>query len=361
MSNLLVKNLVKQFPGNESLALDNVSFAVEEGEIIALLGPSGCGKTTTLRCIAGLEDPDQGEIWLNDRKITLNARHLVPPERRGMGMVFQSYSIWPHMTVGENIAIGLRAKGLNRSEVESKVQEVLEMVRLPGLERRPATDLSGGQQQRVALARSLALEPEVLLFDEPLSNLDANLREQMRFELRELLQRLGITSVYVTHDQTEAFVISDRVCVMQLGHLVQVGTPKEIYQRPATRFVAEFIGSSNILEGTVHESNGQHTLVDIGGDRNVWATGLAQRGAQVEVSIRSEGVKLQPCNTSSRPENCVEAEVVQRVYLGSAYQYSVLLGKQSLRITTGLDTELEEGQHVWVVATPDNVLVLGTS
>ena len=358
MGKLLVKNLIKQFPGNDLPALDGVSFTVDEGESVALLGPSGCGKTTTLRCIAGLEHPDQGEIWLDDRQITLNARHLIPPERRGMGMVFQSYSIWPHMTVNENIAIGLRAKGLKKAEAQQKIEEVLELVRMPGLASRPATDLSGGQQQRVALARSLALEPKVLLFDEPLSNLDVTLREQMRFELRELLQRLAITSVYVTHDQTEAFVISDKVCIMHFGKLVQVGTPKEIYQKPTTRFVAEFIGSSNILSGTIRETSGNLVLVDFGNNQVLWVTGTASPNAQVEVSIRREGVTL--CRDPiAQPGNAVEVVIAQRVYMGSTYQYSVSLADQSMHIIIGLDGELAVNEHVWVVVPPENAMVLG--
>jgi ABC-type Fe3+/spermidine/putrescine transport system ATPase subunit len=358
MGKLLVKNLIKRFPGSDSPALDGVSFTVEEGEIVALLGPSGCGKTTTLRCIAGLEHPDQGEIWLDDRQITLNARHRIRSERRGMGMVFQSYSIWPHMTVNENIAIGLRAKGLKKAEAQQKIEEVLELVRLPGLASRPATDLSGGQQQRVALARSLALEPKVLLFDEPLSNLDANLREQMRFELRELLQRLAITSVYVTHDQTEAFVISDKICVIQLGKLVQVGTPTEIYQKPAIRFVAEFIGSSNILSGVIRETNDNQVLIDFGNDQTLWATGTASLNAQVDVSIRPEGITLSR-DSSAQPDNALEVVINQSAYMGSTYQYIVLLANQSMRITTGIDVKLEVGEHVCVVVPPDHVMVLG--
>jgi ABC-type Fe3+/spermidine/putrescine transport system ATPase subunit len=358
MGELRVQHLSKTFDSMAGAAVDDVSFVAAEGDVISLLGPSGCGKTTTLRCIAGLEQPEDGEIWLDGRAITRGSHHLVPSERRGMGMVFQSYSIWPHMTVGENIAIGLRAKKMNRTDIAKKVGEVLALVRLPGLERRRATDLSGGQQQRVALARSLALEPKVLLFDEPLSNLDANLREQMRNELQELLSRLGITSIYVTHDQAEAFVISNRVCVMYGGKIVQSGPPQEIYQRPATRFVAEFIGSANILRGAIRAIDGDTVKVSLPDGQTILATGEGRLGQEVELCVRSEAVDVETTDPGDGGTPALVGKVSGRSYLGGSIEYRVAVGSESVRVGLRPTVQLEIGQKVWIRTVPASVLVL---
>ena len=233
-------------------AVDSIGFDIAPGELVTLLGPSGCGKTTTLRAVAGLETPSGGTIRLNgDTVYSAGERRNVPAEKRGVSMVFQSYAIWPHMTVFDNVAYGLRVRRLPQAEVRQNVERVLDLVQMQGFADRPASKLSGGQQQRVAVARAIAFSPSVVLFDEPLSNLDAKLRAEMRVELRELQRRLDITSLYVTHDQEEALAISDRVIVMNGGRIEQIGTPEDIYNRPHSRFVADFVGSANLIEGKV--------------------------------------------------------------------------------------------------------------
>ncbi|WP_089942052.1 ABC transporter ATP-binding protein, partial [Candidatus Entotheonella palauensis] len=241
MARVEVRGLTKHF-GSE-VAVAGIDLSAPEGHFVTLLGPSGCGKTTTLRCLAGLERPDAGEIYIGDQCVAAPRQNIwVPPEKRNIGMVFQSYAVWPHLTVFDNIAYGLRVRGIGRSEIAKRTQETLDLVGLSGFADRYATQLSGGQQQRVSLARALAYNPSVILFDEPLSNLDAKLREHMRLELTRLQQRLGITAVYVTHDQSEALVMSDTIIVMNHGRILQQGAPEAIYAEPASRFVADFVG-----------------------------------------------------------------------------------------------------------------------
>ena len=243
-------------------AVDNIAFAIAPGELVTLLGPSGCGKTTTLRSVAGLETPTGGTIRLNGSAVySARERRNVPAEKRGVSMVFQSYAIWPHMTVFDNVAYGLRVRKLPQAEVRQNVERVLDLVQMQAFADRPASKLSGGQQQRVAVARAIAFSPSVLLFDEPLSNLDAKLRAEMRVELRELQRRLDITSLYVTHDQEEALAISDRVIVMNGGRIEQIGTPEDIYNRPQSRFVADFVGSANLIAGKVRGQGANGTLI----------------------------------------------------------------------------------------------------
>ncbi len=238
-------------------AVDSIGFDIAPGELVTLLGPSGCGKTTTLRAVAGLETPSGGIIRLNGNSVySASERRNVPAEKRGVSMVFQSYAIWPHMTVFDNVAYGLRVRRLPQAEVRQNVERVLDLVQMQGFADRPASKLSGGQQQRVAVARAIAFSPSVVLFDEPLSNLDAKLRAEMRVELRELQRRLDITSLYVTHDQEEALAISDRVIVMNGGRIEQIGTPEDIYNRPHSRFVADFVGSANLIAGKVRGPSG---------------------------------------------------------------------------------------------------------
>src|SRR6187431_1968931 len=238
-------------------AVRGVSFSVQPGEHLTLLGPSGCGKTTTLRAIAGLEQPSGGSIYVDGQAMyDASARRNVPTEQRGVSMVFQSYAVWPHMTVFDNVAYGLRVRKQPAAELAANVEKALDLVQMRHLADRPASKLSGGQQQRVALARAIAFSPTVVLFDEPLSNLDAKLRSEMRIELRELQRRLDITSVYVTHDQEEALAISDRVIVMNVGVIEQIGTPEDIYNRPNSRFVADFVGSANLITGRIRGANG---------------------------------------------------------------------------------------------------------
>ena len=286
---LRVHDLVKEFgsydePSSRVVAVDRVTLRVEEGELVTLLGPSGCGKTTLLRMIAGFEDPTQGDIFFGERRV-----NDVPPNGRNAAMVFQSYAIFPHLDVFENIAFGLRLKRLSPVDIGERMTKVLELTGLTGLERRQPNQLSGGQQQRVALARAIIMEPQMLLFDEPLSNLDAKLREQMRIELRALQQRLHITSVYVTHDQSEAMSISDRVVVMRDGRVEQEGTPLELYGRPKNHFVAEFIGKVNFMEGQV--SAGGVEIQDRRFTVDLRETGLRE-GDRAECTIRPEGIRI---------------------------------------------------------------------
>ena len=256
MPSLTIENLSKHF--DEVRAVDDLDLEVEDGEMLTLLGPSGCGKTTTLRCIAGLERPTAGRIILGEGVVTdIDGGVFVLPEKREMGMVFQSYAVWPHMTLFENVAYPLRARGMSRGDISGKVMNTLKLVQLDGLEHRYSTQISGGQQQRVALARSLVSEPSLLLFDEPLSNLDANLRVQMRLEIRELQERLNFTAVYVTHDQTEAMALSDRIAIMDHGVMQQIADPREIYNRPQNRFVASFMGTTKPFRGCEEGGGGR--------------------------------------------------------------------------------------------------------
>src|SRR5690348_10646164 len=265
---LEVRDLVKAFTPAGRPAVDGVSFVVPAGEIVVLLGPSGCGKTTTLRCVAGLEHPTGGAIAIGGRIVSSPADGvMVPPRRRGIGMVFQSYAVWPHMTVAQNVRYPLKHRGVGRAEADRRVAEVLDLVGLHEFASRPVVSLSGGQMQRVALARSLVYRPHLLLLDEPLSNLDAKLRVRLRDDLRRILKATGMTALYVTHDQSEAVVLGDRVGVMRDGRLLQMAAPNEIYNRPADLFVANFTGATNELAGTLVERNGQFGVVDFGEGR----------------------------------------------------------------------------------------------
>jgi iron(III) transport system ATP-binding protein len=310
----VVKIFAARSGGGEVVAVDHVDIQIEQGELVTLLGPSGCGKTTTLRLIAGFEFPTQGTIAVDGQVI-----NDVPPHKRDMSMVFQSYAIFPHLSVYENMAYGLKVQRLPGKEVRERVATALGLVELTGLENRAPNELSGGQQQRVALARALVMEPKVLLMDEPLSNLDAKLREQMRTEIRRIQKRLGITSVYVTHDQVEAMTLSDRIVVMHEGKIEQIGTPTEIYRHPRTRFVADFIGTANFVEGTVKERNRDQLLVSLLGTvMTVPAlNGDFRDGQSVTVVIRPEMVEIGPS------ERVVEGTVGRATYLGNVVEYDV--------------------------------------
>src|SRR5216684_3789297 len=268
-------------------AVDDVSFTVAAGEIVALLGPSGCGKTTTLRCVAGLEHPSAGAIRIGGAVVSAPERGvLVPPRLRNIGMVFQSYAVWPHMTVWQNVAYPLRRRGISRAERNRKVSEALALVGLSDYAQRQVVSLSGGQMQRVALARSLVYQPQLLLLDEPLSNLDANLRLRLRDDLRQIIKRTGVTALYVTHDQAEAVVLGDRIGVMRDGRLLQIGAPTEIYNRPADLFVANFTGASNLLAGRVIDRQGEFGTVEAGGHRlTAWLPAGVTVGAAVKVAV----------------------------------------------------------------------------
>jgi ABC-type Fe3+/spermidine/putrescine transport system ATPase subunit len=322
---LELRDVVKQY--GSVRAVDHLSFTIERGEVFTLLGPSGCGKSTTLRIVAGLEHPEEGELILTGQTI-VSAKEgvFLPPERRNMGMVFQSYAIWPHFTVFENIAFPLRLRKLGGEELRKRVDETLDIVGLAGLGERPATALSGGQQQRVALARALVYSPDILLLDEPLSNLDAKLREHMRLELRSIQRRLGMTVLFVTHDQAEAMTMSDRVAVMNSGHFEQVGQPNEVYERPASTFVRDFLGRALVLEGFGRREGGcLHVALSGEQDRVliVEDSALPLNGDTVPLAIscRPEDVRLEA--VAEAAPNRIVVTVEEAAYLGERVEYNV--------------------------------------
>jgi ABC-type Fe3+/spermidine/putrescine transport system ATPase subunit len=313
-------------------AVDRMSFTLSEGEFFTLLGPSGCGKTTTLRLVAGLEEPDDGEILLNGAPIAAPRRGLfVPPDKRQMGMVFQSYAIWPHMTVFENVAFPLRVRKETAAAVKSRVLQALETVGLAGLEARGATEASGGQQQRIALARALVYTPAILLLDEPLSNLDAKLREQMRFELRALQRKLKLTILYVTHDQTEAMTLSDRIAVVNRGRFEQVGAPFDVYERPATSFAGEFLGRTVMFEGTIQSNHTGRCVELIEGSGRLYLdrdqAGRFAGGEAVRLLTRPEDIEILARGELS--QNDIPARIEEVAYLGDHFEYHVQAGGHS--------------------------------
>jgi multiple sugar transport system ATP-binding protein len=327
---LEVKDLRKQFSIGRP-AVDGVSFAVPAGEIVVLLGPSGCGKTTILRCVAGLEHPTSGEISIGGRLVSSPERGvLVPPRSRNLGMVFQSYAVWPHMTVRQNVVYPLTHRKIARIEANRKVDEVLELVGLSEYADRQVVALSGGQMQRVALARSIVYRPKLLLLDEPLSNLDAKLRLRLRDDLRVILKQTGMTALYVTHDQAEAVVLGDRIGVMRDGKLLQIGSPDEIYNRPADLFVANFTGATNELTGTLISRNGQFGLVDFGEGRRGEAALLhaLDAGEKVRIALRPENIRLGKQDGA----NLFPARVIDRRYQGTQTVYDIDLFGRRLEV-----------------------------
>ena len=336
----------------EATAVNGVSFTVGQGEHLTLLGPSGCGKTTTLRAIAGLEQPASGSITIDGRSMFDGAKRInVPTEDRGVSMVFQSYAVWPHMTVFDNVAYGLRVRKQDKGEIKANVERALDLVQMRHLADRGASKLSGGQQQRVALARAVAFSPTVVLFDEPLSNLDAKLRAEMRVELRELQRRLGITAVYVTHDQEEALAISDRVVVMNVGVIEQIGTPEEIYNRPKSHFVADFVGSANIIKGKL---TGPGTFATEGGVPLRVTAPHAPSGAETEVALRTAyiGVAANP------GDNQVAGTVHQRLFHGDFVQYIVDTPLGRLIVRRPPTNLLAEGAQVTLSFAPEHCVLL---
>lgn len=350
-----MENLTRRF--SDVVAVDHMTLRVTNGEILTLLGPSGCGKTTLLRCVAGFLKPDEGNIYLGGRVIT-----DLPPERRGMGMVFQSYALWPHMTVFDNIAFGLKLRKTPKDEIGKQVRDALDMVRLSGLEHRFPRQLSGGQQQRVAVARALAMKPEVLLFDEPLSNLDAKLREEMRFEIKDLQRKLKITSVYVTHDQAEALVLSDRIALMDKGKLVYLGSPREIYDFPRNRFVADFIGVTSFIEGIVESFNADmnRAIIRTEDGLSVHASARDVKKDQwVAVSVRPEHIRLSTFKKIEGP-NSFEGRISKMAYLGNSINYHVEVGAWLLRTQTGPELVFKPGEKVEVQLDPQRIAVIAT-
>jgi ABC-type Fe3+/spermidine/putrescine transport system ATPase subunit len=342
---LEVQRLVKHY--GAAIAVDLVSFELYRGETLTLLGPSGCGKSTTLRLIAGLERPDDGEILVNGTVIASGAKRIcLPPEKRNMGLVFQSYAIWPHMTVEENVAYPLRIRHVPEAETRRRVERMLELTGLDGLARRPATNLSGGQQQRVALARSLVYEPDILLLDEPLSNLDAKLRHEMRVQLKRLQAALGTTILFVTHDQLEAMTLSHRIAVMRAGVIEQVGAPREIYNRPATHFVHSFIGQCINLRGRVAGA-GAERYVEIAGQGRVTLPPdqSAVADEAVWLSIRPEHVQIVANGVEPAP-NQLAAVVDDVAYVGDRYECTLRLGEAEVILEAPRTLELQAGQPV---------------
>ncbi|HEY7167858.1 MAG TPA: ABC transporter ATP-binding protein [Candidatus Binatia bacterium] len=357
MSFLRIQNLYKIF--NRVVAVDHLNLDIEEGEFFTLLGSSGCGKTTTLRLIGGLEKPDGGEIYLGERCLASPGRKIfAKPEKRDMGMVFQSYALWPHMTVFENVVYPLKLRGVRGSEAEKKVAQVLGVVGLAGLESRPAPALSGGQQQRVALARALVFSPHVLLLDEPLSNLDAQLREEMRRELRSLQQRLKINVLFVTHDQIEALSLSDRIAIMKAGQLEQVGTPEEVYYRPTTPFVRDFLGKTFLLAAKVLGTTEHHVNVEVmkacvarlsieRGNVSRCGNGGPEQGQPVTLAIRPEKIQIWGTPPEGR-RNMIEANLQAAQFLGDRYEYTVALGSETRVLASAAAQPVLPGQKVFL-------------
>ncbi|HEY7166825.1 MAG TPA: ABC transporter ATP-binding protein [Candidatus Binatia bacterium] len=335
--------------------LKGVSLNIPEGSLYTFLGPSGCGKTTTLRCVAGLERPDGGKITIGGHTVYAQGERVyVPTNKRPIGMVFQSYAIWPHMTVAENVAYPLTIQRRPKDEIRKRVSEVLKVVGLDGLEDRPAPKLSGGQQQRVAFARALVNEPKVMLLDEPLSNLDARLRVQMRFEIKALQRRTSITTIFVTHDQSEALAISDQIAVMHGGKLIEVGSPHQLYTRPKRKFTATFLGLTNLIEGKVLEVDGDSRPGKLATKKGVLsfipATKLKKDQAAV-ISIRPENIPLH----KSKPQgldNVLEGTVTEAIFMGDAYQCKIAVGDDVISVHTHPFNAVNPGDKVFLHLDP---------
>ncbi len=358
MAFIEIQQLLKTY--RKTIAVNRIDLLVEKGEMLTLLGPSGCGKTTTLRCIAGLETPQGGEIVIDGQPMI--EKGFVPPSKRGIGMVFQNYAVWPHMKVFSNVAYGLKLRKRPKSEIRTKTMEVLEMVGLGGMEERYPGQLSGGQQQRVALARALIGNPKVLLLDEPLSNLDAKLREKMRFEIKSLTRRMGITSVYVTHDQAEAMVISDRIAVMKSGNIVQIDTPQQIYAEPADSFVADFIGTMNFIPATMGptDSSTNTTSVRTAFSEHLLCHPPMQHidvGAKVFASIRPEDVAVFT-DAPADNVNVFKGIIHHRAYLGNFLYFFVNVNDETIRVQVPHHLSREEGQELYLHLNPQKCKIL---
>ncbi|NLW81986.1 MAG: ABC transporter ATP-binding protein [Desulfovibrionales bacterium] len=345
--------------GKTIKALDNVDLTIPANQIFTLLGPSGCGKTTLLRCIVGLESPDSGEISIGDEVVWSRDKGVfVPTEQRGLGMVFQTYAIWPHMNVFDNVAYPLQTRNTPRDVIRQKVEKTLRFVQLEGFEKRPATKLSGGQQQRVALARALVAEPKVILFDEPLSNLDAKLREETRKELRTFLTELAITAVYVTHDRVEALALSDSIAVMRAGRIIEVGSPQKIYFDADHRFVADFIGRANLIPARVVGQREDATVV-----QSPLGVIACQRrnfpvGGEVTLCIRPEFIHVVP-GEGDDGSNTVRGKVDSLVFVGEAFEMEITAGGEHLLAKVDADTRIREGEALHFTLDPAHCLLVG--
>jgi iron(III) transport system ATP-binding protein len=334
--------------------VDDVSLRIDHGLLVCLLGPSGCGKTTTLRLIAGFVEPTAGEIAVGDRVVSSPVRTL-PPEARKMSMIFQSYALWPHMTVAENVAYGLTLRKMPRDAIAKKVAGMLATTKLAELARRYPGELSGGQQQRVALARALIVEPETLLLDEPLSNLDANLREEMRFEVRRLHDQYRYTTVYVTHDQSEAMTTADLIAVMNAGRIEQLGTPEDVYARPRSEFVARFIGSSNIVRGKALDAG----RIAVAGVPVACSGAALVPGRDAAISIRQHEIRIEAAAPAGERHNVVAAVVARNVFLGNSRDYMVEIGDGTqIRVVTPPEENIAPGSKVWLTLPAERCRVL---
>jgi iron(III) transport system ATP-binding protein len=346
-----LRSLTKRY--GELAVVDDVSLTIEHGRLVCLLGPSGCGKTTTLRLIAGFVEPSAGEIRVGDRVVSSPSR-TTPPERRNMSMIFQSYALWPHMTVAENVSYGLELRKIDRATLKRKLAAILDTTHLGALADRYPGELSGGQQQRVALARALVVEPETLLLDEPLSNLDANLREEMRFEVRRLHDEYRYTTVYVTHDQSEAMTTADVIAVMNAGKIEQAGSPEDIYERPRSEFVARFIGSSNVIKGRALDD----THLACAGTTLRCSGGKFAAGAEGAIAIRQHAIGM----SAGKPdgmENVVAATVARQVFLGASRDYLLEAADGTqLRVVASAAENIPRGASVWLYLPPERCRVL---
>ncbi|AXN41349.1 MULTISPECIES: ABC transporter ATP-binding protein [Peribacillus] len=355
-----VKGAFKQFGSN--VVLNGIDLEVKQGELLTLLGPSGCGKSTTLNLIAGFLDADQGEVYIKGNNVT-----KVPPYKRDLGMVFQTYSLFPHMTVYENLSFGLKLRKVGKAEQKKKISKALELVKMSGLENRYPRELSGGQRQRVAISRALVVEPELLLLDEPLSNLDAKLRHELRAEIKRLQKEIGVTTIFVTHDQEEALSMSDRVVVMNAGKIEQISTPTDIYNHPKTEFVFQFIGKSNCFEGKVSEVDKRRISVKIGDDiTHVDADNIMgndsnlKAGDEVKMYIRPEKVQIVPVEeTALSLFDYHKAKISQINYLGTSWEINVLLQGKSVQVlTSSFNSSWQNGSEVYIGWSPSEVMLV---
>jgi ABC-type Fe3+/spermidine/putrescine transport system ATPase subunit len=351
-----LEGLSKTYRGNAQKAVDRLSLDIADGEVFTLLGPSGCGKSTTLRMVAGLEEPDEGSIHFGEDAVVLTDKDFsLPPEKRNLGMVFQSYAIWPHMTVEENVAFPLRARKFARSEIKPRVAKVLELVGMGGMEKRPGPLLSGGQQQRVALARALVTEPRILLLDEPFSNLDAKLREQMRLEVKLLQKRLNIAVLFVTHDQVEALSLSDRIAIMKSGVIQQLASPQDLYENPSNEFVRDFVGRTILLKGAIARMNqgGDISVAVEGADCTVSCQMLkvaaAKPGDSVSVAVRPEDIEVLRATGSDAPGGMINGVAHTRLFVGERIEYQVEVdGQGSLVLYGNRHDPVPEGSKIWL-------------
>jgi ABC-type Fe3+/spermidine/putrescine transport system ATPase subunit len=357
-----LKGLWKTYPGNANPAVKDLSLDVLDGEILTLLGPSGCGKTTTLRMVAGLETPDAGDIFFGEQAVVMSAERLcLPPDKRNVGMVFQSYAIWPHMTVAENVSFPLKARRFPKIEIKERVLRALELVGLTGFENRPGPLLSGGQQQRVAFARALVTEPRVLLLDEPFSNLDAKLREQMRISVKLLQKRLNIAMLFVTHDQIEALSLSNRIALMNFGVVQQQGDPRLLYEAPVNEFVRDFVGRTLLFKGTVHTSTPSGMIaIALAGARDCVVFGRSYNpagvaaGESVYIGVRPEDVEIQAALSAEAPSGMIGGRVEAALFVGERIEYQVAVDGQGFIFIYGeRHKPIEEGGKVWLKLRPD--------